>query len=68
MSISVNFELYIYFHGYWLQELDDHIQCNDFGENLMKISRSVEYIQRFSAFPGDTFSTWKMETWLCGNL
>ena len=37
MSIIVNFDLDLKFHAHLLQEFDGQIQCDHFGENLMKI-------------------------------
>ena len=55
--------------GYLLQELNDQTQCDDFGENLMKIRlNGVGDMQCFFPVFQSDFSTWKMETKLCGNL
>ena len=36
-KIILNFDLDLHFQGHLLQESDDQIQCNHFGENFMKI-------------------------------
>ena len=37
ISIFVNFDLDLHFHGHPLHALDGQAQCDQFGENLMKI-------------------------------
>ena len=69
MRTFINFYIALQFLGHLLQELDGQTQCDHFGENFMKISWMMSKIFTvFSDFPGDTFSTWKMETKLCDNL
>ena len=60
MSIIVNFDIDRHFQGHLLHTLDAQAWCEYFGENSMTIGWIVsEYFNVFSAFPGDTFSTWK---------
>ena len=68
MRIFVNFYLGLHFPGHLLWKLDDQAYCDQLVKTLWK---SVEWCRRystvFSVFPDDTFSTWKVETKLCGN-
>ena len=68
MWIFINFDNDLYFQDYLLQELDDQTQCEEFGENLMKIDWTVlQIFNVFSVLHGDIFHC-QMETKLGGNF